>query len=67
MAAQMSVGNETGLSAEIFARGTNTPGAGAAPASEGYSSVARVNDPTYLPTLLRVTRPLRESDMLQAE
>ncbi len=40
---------------------------GTALASEGYSSVARVNDPADLPTLLRVTRPLRDSDMLLAE
>ncbi len=42
-------------------------GVGEGLASAGATSVARVNDPADVPTLLRATRPLRDSDMLLAE
>ncbi len=46
----MSEGNETGLSAEISARGTNTPGAGAAPVSDRWAwrAVGAVESPEIL-------------------
>lgn len=40
---------------------------GGSPAAESYASVARVNDPADVTTLLKGSRPLRDSDMLQAE